>query len=854
MEIAKLDPRVQTLHPSEQSTYFMQWMITQQMQEWHFKKQEISLLQKEMQAKRLEIDSTKKMLQACLLEIEAEERKIALSHLLGRPEVTSSSSSVPFVPSMAFGKAMWELYFGNVGVEPALPDDIEDILEGPCPIWPGKKMGETHLLTLIPASVDGRPFNLNLLEKLTKAPKGERYKAEYSSFMNVIEQYGDRSPSHSYWVLYIRDVLPETRGKHYKEQKRELAEQVRHYKRLRGEVPGILEATTSILTHYVRVGERLFKNKSYFPIFEGFGFSKRVDSVPTFTRCVEKVYGSLQTKVGCFSPPGGLFSRAELSIDRDSEFDEEYPSTGLAVSWKLDQSAGFLDDEWQESQQMQSVEVLPLVLQASTSNQLSLSKIAFGAADWSKYIGDVGVEPPLPKDIQEILEGPCPIWLGKKMGETHLLTLIPATVNGCPFNLGVLRRLVKSPKGGGHKADYCFKKTSGFSSIEEEYTSQSPPQAYWVLLSRDILPGTFGKGYALQKKELPKQFEGYKGSILKGEMPTILEAATSILMHFIRSGERLLKYPPSRYILCNSATQYMLSNPEAYESLFLGSFGASGPRLFSNATLNLHYGMLNIGGLGVAWKFEISQMQGELQECQPALLEEKMQSIGILPQVPQASTSSQPSLPKVAFGAVEWSKYFGDIGVEPALPANIDDILEGPCPIWTGKKMRETHLLTLIPATVDGQPLSLNLLQELIQSPKEGGYQTSYRYYWDKLKWQYGTQTPSHSYWVMLSRDVFRDTRDKSFKEQRSKFAIIGTYQQLRGEVPGILEATVSVLMHYVRSGERLFSDSPRTWTRCLEIIEGYQTVLGDFSEAGLDLNDGYFDYDDVGLAISWKL
>jgi len=56
-----------------------------------------------------------------------------------------------------------------------------------------------------------------------------------------------------------------------------------------------------------------------------------------------------------------------------------------------------------------------------------------------------------------------------------------------------------------------------------------------------------------------------------------------------------------------------------------------------------------------------------------------------------------------AFGKAKWTKYFGDIGTEPPLPADIDKIIHGPCAIWAGKRVRETHMLTLIPSHVNGK-------------------------------------------------------------------------------------------------------------------------------------------------------
>src|ERR1700688_617828 len=80
-----------------------------------------------------------------------------------------------------------------------------------------------------------------------------------------------------------------------------------------------------------------------------------------------------------------------------------------------------------------------------------------------------------------------------------------------------------------------------------------------------------------------------------------------------------------------------------------------------------------------------------------------------------------------AFGKEKWAKYFGDIGAEPPLPANIEAILKNPCPFFPEKSVAQTHMLVLIPKTINGKPLTLRSLEELVQEPREG-YKTGYRY------------------------------------------------------------------------------------------------------------------------------
>ena len=115
--------------------------------------------------------------------------------------------------------------------------------------------------------------------------------------------------------------------------------------------------------------------------------------------------------------------------------------------------------------------------------------------------------------------------------------------------------------------------------------------------------------------------------------------------------------------------------------------------------------------------------------------------------------------PTIAFGAEQWKKYFGDVGQEPPLPANIHEILNSPCPFIQGKKKEETHLLVLIPATLNGQPLTLKRLGALMKARdsklKEGGY----RYFNDNGN---HIDTPFEtSHWVLMTKDVIEGSRSK---------------------------------------------------------------------------------------------
>src|SRR3979490_1472708 len=113
--------------------------------------------------------------------------------------------------------------------------------------------------------------------------------------------------------------------------------------------------------------------------------------------------------------------------------------------------------------------------------QVIRREIAFGKAMWAKYFGDSGIEPPLPRTIPEILNSRCPFWPDKKVRQTHLLVLIPETVNGKPLTLKTLGELVQKPLQG-HSSKY------GYFTIGE-YTDLPAPKSHWALMTRDVIQG-----------------------------------------------------------------------------------------------------------------------------------------------------------------------------------------------------------------------------------------------------------------------------------------------------------------------------------------------------------------------------
>jgi hypothetical protein len=206
-------------------------------------------------------------------------------------------------------------------------------------------------------------------------------------------------------------------------------------------------------------------------------------------------------------------------------------------------------------------------------------------------------------------------------------------------------------------------------------------------------------------------------------------------------------------------------------------------------------------------------------------------------------------------GEVEWRHYFGEVGPAPDLPGNMGAILDSRCPFWPGKRVRDTHLLVLIPATVNGEPFTLDLLGELIQRPKNGGKKIKYRYYNGTVKAQIGTASPKASYWLLMTRNVLPKSRSKTYANQKKLVAGHAMRTGMPYEPPKALEAATAILVHHVRNGERLYSNNPCTHTRCQEWIlhqsNEYFSIVGGFESSGLDVGYRIFygSSSDVGVA-----
>ena len=187
------------------------------------------------------------------------------------------------------------------------------------------------------------------------------------------------------------------------------------------------------------------------------------------------------------------------------------------------------------------------------------------------------------------------------------------------------------------------------------------------------------------------------------------------------------------------------------------------------------------------------------------------------------------------FGKEKWEQYFGKIGPERLLPRDICKILSSECPFSLEKligTVADTHLLVLVPQAVNGEPVTINSLRELIKNPLQGN-PTCYEYIWDKVIAQHGEKS-AKSQWILLTADILKDSRNISYEKQEKMVT-----DQLGYEVPTALNVITALVAKYASTGECIFGRNPWTYTRCSDKVkyEGgseFQIIVGGFAASGL--------------------
>ena len=237
---------------------------------------------------------------------------------------------------------------------------------------------------------------------------------------------------------------------------------------------------------------------------------------------------------------------------------------------------------------------------------------------------------------------------------------------------------------------------------------------------------------------------------------------------------------------------------------------------------------------------------------------------------PPTEVRHQTCMPSEAFGAQSWKYYFDvEVDKEPPLPAKIEEILNNEAPFLledeeSGQRVRDNHLLTLIPGKVDGEAFTLDKLGELAlryfpenSQNCKGKNARGYGYYSEYLTLQ-DRKKPlaEEAYWLLLPKKILANSRKKEFLTQE---AMVAAYSSSGYRLPHALEVATSLLSHYARSRERLYMNHNRnalwTYVRCVDVNKkGSPLTVGNFVPSGIYIRYSHYRSYDLGVSCCREL
>ena len=198
-------------------------------------------------------------------------------------------------------------------------------------------------------------------------------------------------------------------------------------------------------------------------------------------------------------------------------------------------------------------------------------------------------------------------------------------------------------------------------------------------------------------------------------------------------------------------------------------------------------------------------------------------------------------LGKNFLGAEAWKKGFGvDVGQVPPIPASITQaLLDFECPLHPGQKIKDTHVLMLVPKMVNGLPYTPKKLGELCATRKGSGDKLIYdgADSWKRQPWAKLPQ--SQSEWVLLPKSdpgPSKVSPDKHFrfKNIAAQQAVHDKHYSEYREVEA-LEVMTMALLYDLTHKERLLPD----YLRCEESnASGGRVCVGLFLANGLEVVD----------------
>lgn len=255
--------------------------------------------------------------------------------------------------------------------------------------------------------------------------------------------------------------------------------------------------------------------------------------------------------------------------------------------------------------------------------------------------------------------------------------------------------------------------------------------------------------------------------------------------------------------------------------------------------------------------------QGTIEQAEAAFAELTAKTCAYDQLLNEQTIQMQALLGRNFLGADEWRKGFGvDVGRPPPVPEHITELLlQSYCPLLPNRRIKDTHILVLMPKTVNGNPYTPLALDSLCRNRQAPGSPLIYPHNddWKATNWARDAQERIE--WILMPRrdpDPGKVQPDRHFRGKRPKDQerVYKTHYQERYRPAKAIEVMTAVLLDFATTGEpRMLA--PKGTNRNLLLCNTHNTgsgvSVGGFDAQGLKVLLGAIGSESLGFALVWK-
>jgi hypothetical protein len=294
---------------------------------------------------------------------------------------------------------------------------------------------------------------------------------------------------------------------------------------------------------------------------------------------------------------------------------------------------------------------------------------------------------------------------------------------------------------------------------------------------------------------------------------------------------------------------------------------SSNPKHDSSGRLNPHalWNEISIARSGIDTLLKQSEQTGDLKPVYAALDELQLKTSNYEKLLQELQGPVRAALGRNFLGIEEWINGLGvHVGVTPPIPQSITpEFLNSKCPLYPRQTIKESHVLMLIPKTVNGERYTPLKLDELCATRKGSTDKLIYdgadwATDWKELDW--ASLPEAQSAWVLLPKsdpDPYSAPHELHFRfkniaaQQKVQEEHYSEYREARA-----LEVMTMALLYDLTHKERPLPLLP-VWLRCAEPdVSGGRVLVGYVLAGGLGVVDDDDDLEPefIGRALARKL